>query len=161
MTSRFRLLLATVVLLLFTLLTGACGSDGSGDITVADLEGTWVATSLTVTANDDPGQSIDLIAVGGSMEMAADESGRVEGTLTVPAALGGGDLPVMGQLDVVDQETMAVSFDPEIPPLLVGYSGPFTLEGSTLTVTDEEGSFDFGTGTPVSASSTVVFERSS
>jgi hypothetical protein len=104
--------------------------------------------------------TLDVIALGVVLTAGADAEGNVTGQAELPEALGG---PVtldfaMG-FEVVDQETMAVSFDPEIPPLLTSSSGPFTFDGQTLTIVDENAMFDFDDGNgavPVTAVTTLV-----
>lgn len=141
--------------------TFAVGCGGDSDITVGDLEGSWQASSVAITANDDPTAAMDLIAVGGTLLLETDESGRTEASLTLPAAAGGpADLTAIGQFELIDQETLGVDWEQEIPPMLIDYSGSFTLDGDTLTVTDENSMFDFGSGV-VPSTNAAVFERGS
>jgi hypothetical protein len=41
------------------------------------------------------------------------------------------------------QDTVTVSFTPEIEPFLTSFSGAFTLSGDDLTIISENASFDF------------------
>ena len=88
-----------------------------------------------------------------------DDAGNLAGTLTLPGAPAPIEFDATFVLD--DQETLTVTFEPEIPPLLIGFTGPFTLEGDTLTLTDESGTYDFGDGGgEVAVTTDAVFVRS-
>ncbi len=117
------------------------------DVVVADFEGSWEAASFVVTSQDDPAVTLDVIALGVALAAGADADGNVTGQAELPEALGGPlTLDFAGVFDVVDQETMTVSFDPDIPPLLTSFTGPFTFDGQTLTIVDENTVFDFDDG---------------
>ena len=153
--------LLIVVLAAVVPLTG-CGDDSGTEpeeITVADFEGSWTARSFTVTAKEDPLQTVDLVEAGGSVGMTADAVGKFTGEMIIPEALGGPiTLPFNGTVSLVNQEMMTVTFDQEIPPLLTSFTGPFSYDGNTLGATNEDTSFDFGGGA-VPATATAVFER--
>ena len=150
-----------VVLAVVIPLTG-CGDDGGTqpeEITVADFEGSWTGLSFTVTAKENPLLTADLVALGGSVEMTADDAGKFTGEMVIPEALGGPTtLPFTGTVSLPNQEMMTVTFDQEFPPLLTSFTGPFSYDGNTLGATDENTSFDFGEG-EVPATATAVFER--
>jgi len=147
-------------LVAFALLSLGCGGDDEEKaLTVKDFAGSWEATSFVITSNDDPAMSIDLVAMGGAFSFEADDSGKGEGSIVLPAAQGGATLPFTGSMELVDQETLKVTFDQEIPPLLTNFSGPFTLEGDTMTVKEENFNFDFGNG-EVPTTATFILVRS-
>ena len=137
----------SLVVLVVALATLGCGGDDDDEgITLKDFEGSWEATSFVITSIDDPSTSLGLIAAGGAFTLVVDDSGNGEGSVVLPEALGGITLPFIGSVELVDQETIRVTFDQEIPPLLTNFAGPLMLEGDTMTVTDESSTFDFGTG---------------
>ena len=73
--------------LLIVALAAGCGGDD--EISVGDFEGTWDATSFTVTSNDNPAISLDAVAAGATMRGVVDDSGNLTGQLQLPEALGG------------------------------------------------------------------------
>lgn len=188
-----RLRIVLIAVSVVALLAAGCGDDGDGaeeqvsstttesttttesiattssvaaeadTLELADLEGSWEATSFTVTSNGDPALSIDVVALGATVTAETDDAGNLTGLLGVPEAFGGGPEPVTfsASFEILDEETMATTFDEEIPPLLTSFTGPFTFDGDTLTITDEEASFDFlDGGGLVSATAVTVLERS-
>ena len=138
----------------------ACGGDD--DVSVADFEGSWEGASYVLSANDNPEVQVDLVTMGAVLSVTADDSGNVTGDLEVPEALGGPmTLPFNAVFELVDQETLTVSFVEEIPPLLTSSTGPFTYEDDTMSITDTEALFDFQDGSgPVSATAVATLERS-
>lgn len=155
--SIVRLVLAMSVI---AFLLAGCGGDG--DVTVGDFEGSWEASSFTMTSAEDPEQSMDLVGLGASFLADVDAEGTIDGAVGIPAALGGpAELPLAATFVIEDQETLTVNFEPEIPPLLTSYTGPFELDGDTLTTTDENAVFDFGDGNPVAAIAVIVLQRTS
>lgn len=139
--------LAAVLLACFMLV--GCGDDDDGSpkpkvITLADLEGTWVATKYEVTSKDAPAMSLDLVTIGGAFSWDADGEGNFTGEVVIPEALGGPQtLPFAGNFELISQDSLAVNFNPEIPPLLTSSRVGFTLVGNTATITDDNGTFDF------------------
>ena len=131
-----------------------------GGVVVADFEGAWEAASFVVTSQDDPSVTLDVIALGVVHTADADVDGNITGQAEVPEAFGGPmTLEFTATFEVVDQESMAVAFVPNIPPLLTSFTGPFTFDGQTLTITDENSVFDFDNGNgevPAIAVTTLV-----
>ena len=159
MNPRLRIDTGAVVLVALLVAGLASGCGGDDDVSTGDLEGSWVATSFTVTSRGEPAMSLDAVMLGATLEADVDAEGAVNGVLGVPEALGGPlDLPFQATFTIEDQDTMAVSFAEEIPPLLTSFTGPFTLDGDTLTLTDENAVFDFGGG-EVPATAVVVVTR--
>jgi hypothetical protein len=130
------------------------------EVEVSDFEGSWEATSYAITSQADPSVTIDVIAAGAVMTAEADAEGGLTGEVDVPEALGGPlTLDFAATLVVVDQATMTVTFDPEIPPLLTNMTGPFVFDEPTVTLQDEDTVFDFGDGAgevPVAAQVVLV-----
>lgn len=127
--------------------TAAPVTTAPAGVVVADFEGAWEAASFTVTSQDDPSVTLDVIALGVVLTADADADGNITGQAEVPEALGGPlALDFTATFEVVDQESMAVAFVPNIPPLLTSFTGPFTFDGETLTIIDENAVFDFDDG---------------
>jgi hypothetical protein len=131
------------------------------EIDVSDFEGSWEATSYAITSKADPAVTIDVIAAGAVLTAQTDTAGNLSGQVDVPEALGGPlTLDFAATFVLVDQETMAVTFDPEIPPLLTDFTGPFGLDETTMTLQDDDAVFDFGDGAgEVPATAEVVLVR--
>lgn len=146
--------------LMVTAAVSGCGGDDA-DVSVGDFEGSWEATSFTITPADSPEFSLDAVAMGVTLEASVDDAGALTGVLEVPELLGGpATLDFGGEFVLEDQETLTLSFTPEIPPLLTSFSGPFTLSDDTLTITDENAVFDFGDGNgEVAVTAVVVVSR--
>ena len=137
-----------VIVLAGTLFTGCGDDDGGGGpalITVADLEGYWVAESYVVTSATNPQISLNFVELGGGFAMEADDQGDFTGRAFVPATLLGTslELPFQGSFDLISQDSVEVDFDTEFQPFLEDTRAEFTLEGGTFTIIDENTSFDF------------------
>jgi hypothetical protein len=136
------------VLLLIGLLLVGCGDDnggGPGLIVISDFEGSWVMTQYKATSADNPAVYVELIALGGAFEFDVDEAGGFEGRGFVPAEVAGStvELPVQGNLELISQDTVLVTFTPEIPPFLTETRASFTWIGDTLSLYDPNAVFDF------------------
>ena len=136
------------VVLMACLVFVGCGDDDGGSkpkvITLADLAGTWVATKYEVTNKAAPAMSMDLVDIGGAFSWDADGEGSFTGEVLIPEALGGPQtIPFAGSFALISQDSLAVNFTPEIPPLLTSSRVGFTLVGNTATITDDNGTFDF------------------
>ncbi len=131
------------------------------EIDVSVFEGPWEATSYAITSQADPSVTFDVIAAGAELTAVADTDGTLIGQVEVPEALGGPlTLDFAATLTLVDQETMTVMFDPEIPPLLTDMTGPFVYDEPMVTLTDEDTVFDFGDGAgEVPVTALVVLAR--
>jgi len=131
------------------------------EIDVSDFEGSWEATSYAITSKDDPSVTIDVVAAGAVLTAETDATGNLSGQVEVPEALGGPlTLDFAATFVLVDQETMTVTFNPEIPPLLTSFTGPFSVDETTMTLQDDGTVFDFGDGAgEVPATAEVVLAR--
>ncbi len=148
LTKSFILTPLFIVVLLSGVALLGCGDDGNGttpeEITLADFEGSWEATQYKVTNSAAPQIWLDLVALGGSFTMDADDAGNFTGQADIPATLGGPlTLQYQGSFQLVTQDTMEVTFNPEIPPFLTDFTGWFELSGNTLTLEDQNTTFDF------------------
>lgn len=135
-----------VVVLLAGGLFAGCGDDDGAKpkvITLADFSGSWEASQYKVTSVDVPQLYIELVSLGGSFTMEADNAGNFTGEAEIPAALGGpATLQFQGTFQLVTQDTLNVAFNPEIPPFITDFRPKFQLNGNTLTITDGNTTFD-------------------
>ena len=148
---RFRkVVLPGLVLFVAVALFGAGCTSSDSDITIADFAGVWDAASYLVKSKDDPAMSMDPIALGGSMTATIDTGGRLTGTASIPdPARGMLTFPFAGQLTLIDQGTISIDFQPDIPPLLTDDTARFSLSGSTLVLENDNTTFDWDSdGTP-------------
>ena len=110
------------------LATAGCSDSTDAELTIADLAGTWEATTFRVTLDADPSVVFDLIAIGGSSEVVITAAGAYTETRTLP---GVGDVPDVGTFTLDSQtqvtRTSTTSGDAD--------TFEFTLVGETMTLT--------------------------
>lgn len=138
---------------LFTSIVTACDDDDEVmGVGVADLVGTWEATSAVFTSNVDPSITVDAVPLGGSATLTVTVDGRFTLITVLPGAPAEIDTGIIVSITV---DTMTLLFDnePNNPEAV-----NFTLSGNTLTITSDDFAFDFGMG-DVSASAAIVFQR--
>ena len=129
-----------------------CNDDSTKpkDLTIADFAGTWDVTQYRVTHQTIPQMTVDFIEQGATMFFVASVTGLFTGEMEayVEELEQVVTLPFSGNFVLVDQQTVTVAFDAEIEPYLTGFTGSFTLEGDTITMVDDDATFDFdGDGT--------------
>lgn len=152
------------VILPICFLSFGCGDDETGTgpdmLTLADFQGSWDAMQYTVASSDTPQISLDLIALGGSFTIDADDQGNFTGEAEIPEAVGGPvTLQYQGNFNLVTQDSMEVVFNPEIPPFLTSFVGAFELVADTMFISDNNTTFDFdqdGTEDPAIFEGTMV-----
>jgi len=112
---------------------------------IEDFEGTWIFTHYELAKKNDPGTSLSLIDMGGSITFEADEEGLFMGNARIPEELGGEPIyrEFEGRLALVDRDTLSVVFNQGFPIFLEDFSGAFTLDADTLTVDNDDTSYDF------------------
>ena len=136
-------------LFVFAFLLFSCSSDDDEDVQancgpeycVADLQGTWNATSVLFTPCVFEGfEGIDIIAEGGTAQMVVQSNGRFTLTVAFP---GEGSESFTGQIYFEDGVWFAIQFD-EDPPNDPTYFGD-TLSGNTFSLNGgpETAEFDF------------------
>lgn len=136
---------------LFVAIT-AC-SDTAEPGPIAELAGTWDATSMVVTSKDDPDTGGDIIAMeeyGASFTLTIRSSGRYTAVLTVFEQT----RETEGTVEVSES---TITFDPDgdDPPR----GGTWSLQNGTLVI-DGDTSFDFNRdGIPESADLHLELER--
>lgn len=132
-------------LLLLVLLMAACGDDGTG-IEAVDLAGTWAATVYEFRDNADPQGVVDIIQRdGASFTLTVDASG--ESSTLLDDGVGGSSSD-SGNLNSAGTVLT-----------LSGIPFETVRSGNTLTLTNANQQFDFGTGSAVSATLRVVLTR--
>lgn len=141
-----------------------CDDDGSGPdlITLADFQGSWETLSYRVTDAANPALTLEIISLGAVLEWDADEVGNFSGSAFIPAALAGQDLDldVQGTVSLLSQDSVVISFVPEIPPFLTQTRAEFQLIGDMLSFVDENSEFDFdGDGSQEPAVFEGTFQR--
>lgn len=111
----------------------ACGSDPT-EPDVGDLAGLWEATDLVVTNQDDPQQSMDLIAAGGALTLSIEPSGYYTLTLDFQGNVAPPELGVVRvEGDQLIIEVQVSGTGPRVDTATYSLSGNrFTLEGPTL-----------------------------
>ena len=117
---------------------GACSGDtGSGSsITIDDLVGTWNATTVTYTSQENPADRVDRIAGGGSATMTVEGNGGYTFVLT-PA---GAAPEVTNGFMVVESGFLLVQNITE-PGVTIAFA--MTLTNSTLGLVSDEPLYDF------------------
>jgi hypothetical protein len=131
------------------ILVVGCGSDDNGGgpdlIVISDFEGEWVITEYKATMAANPAVSLELISLGGAMTFEADEDGDFTGRTFVPPSFAGMnvELTAQGTMELLSQDSLLVSFVPEMPPFLTEMRGEFEMTGNTVTLYDENAEFDF------------------
>lgn len=147
---------------LFTLLsvviaaTACSESDkatGPEAVTIADLVGSWTASSLAYTNNANPGEKLDLIALGGENRVTVLESGGARTWLEF------GTFSDEWDAQLTISGTTLTSRPAEASRSTRSWA--FSLEGNVLTLTDANWKFDFtlADGTEVSATEVVVLVK--
>lgn len=134
---------------------GCSDSTDPGDITVADLVGTWNATTATFTAVTG-GQSEEVIALAASMRITISSSGAYTLAVSVP---GEPDETEIGTMTVTMGRITATPNDPLEDPVVIDI---VSLSGDNLTLFFDDEEFDFtddSIDNPTDATLTVVMQR--
>lgn len=136
------------VFLVLGILVVGCGDDDGGGpdlIVISDFEGHWLVEQYKATSVANPAVFLELVSLGGAMEFNADDEGDFEGRAFVPATVVGMtlELPFAGSFELISQDTILITFTPEIEPFLTDTRAAFTLEGNVVTITDPNTTFDF------------------
>ena len=107
---------------------GACG--GATDITVANLEGTWDATAYVYTNLADSSDTVDIVIVHGATMVLVVQA---NGTTTSTFNDGQGNTSSDGGAFTATDMTIT----------LAGVTYPASLDGNRLTLTSDNGQYDF------------------
>ena len=139
------------------LLATACGSDDGSDpvdeVTVADLVGSWTASSLVYTNQADPSETFDLIANGGEVRVTVLTGGRARTWVDF------GSFSDEWDAQLTMNGSTLTSTPAEASRPVQHFT--FTLVGDVLTLTNQDDAFDFTlTGaSPVAVTAVTVLER--
>jgi hypothetical protein len=141
--------------LISTLLVAAvsCNSDKEDLITIDDFVGSWKANSFVLTNNSNSSETFDLVANGGEVRFTMLEGGRVRTWIEFGTFSDEWDA-----LATLDGNTMTTTPAESTRPV---QKMTYVMDGSTLTLTNKNSSFDFTLdGEPaVPATSVAVFVR--
>jgi len=146
-----------IALVSTVLFLGACSDSDSGtrpeEITVADLVGSWTASSLVFTNNANPAEEFDVIAAGGENRVTVLDGGRARTWIDFGTFSDEWDAQLSIAGSVLTSRPAETSRSVR--------SWTFTLEGNVLTLTDSSSEFDFtlANGTGVPATEVVTFVR--
>ncbi len=146
------------LLALLTLSAGCSDDNGTeppaeDPVTVADLVGSWSATSHTFTNQADPSQTFDMIANGGETRTTVLDGGRTRFWIEF------GDFSdEFDALVTISGNTITTTPAEASRPTRVG---TFTLVGNVFTTTNEDGLFDFtlSDGPEVPATEVIVWQK--
>ena len=127
-----------VLLAMVVLTTAGCNDSTSPDrTTVADLAGTWTATSFVYTSAVNAADQWDLVANGGSLTMVITPAGAFTGTTVMPST----EVMVYTGTMSVSGSRLTQDFDEEGIPSLVWTMS--ALVGDTMTLSGAQSPFDF------------------
>jgi hypothetical protein len=132
----------------------ACGDSSEptavDTLTIEDFVGSWSATSMVFTSNVNAGETFDVIAAGGEHRFTMLSGGRTRTWLDL------GDFHDEWDALVTLNSTrdMLTSTPAEASRPVEQFT--FTLEGSTLTLTNTSSSFDFTLTGAAETSATMV-----
>ncbi len=122
------------------------------------FEGTWNATTFTYTLNADPNVVVDVRDFGASIQLTADDNCSYTGSAVIPPATTAVDL--MGTFTLGDG---TLTLNEQIVTTL-SQTFDYTLNGNTLTLVNDDSSFDFNQDGEVTAGEaatlTIVLTRS-
>ncbi len=149
--KRGQKLLAPLWVLTTVASLAACDGDGTGpgEGPMREYAGTWMSTATLVQHKDNPLIAFDVVAYGGTLTFHIEASGHFSGTAAIPSALLGRPgmgtitVPLLGVMQLLSENTVWIRFTPEMPPLFQTMNSTFVRNGRSLTLTDDEGLFDF------------------
>ncbi len=128
--------LALPLLFVGALGVGCDDDEGTTGVTIADLVGTWVATSVVLSNNELlPVDPFDLVAVGATVTLTIQSNGNFTFSATnLPAPLM--DLEITGSIEITSNNTADIVTDDPLDPA----EATFTLSGDnvTLSIPDAE-----------------------
>ena len=128
-------------------------SMGPDEITLADLVGSWTASSHVYANNANPGEAFDLIAAGGETRTTVLHNGGARTWITFGTFSDEWDAQLSISGNTLTSDPVEASRQVRTWAL--------SLAGNLLTLTDATSSFDFtlAGGDGVSATEVVVFAR--
>jgi hypothetical protein len=148
-----------LLLLLVILFSTGCSNDdddlsNESEVTIEDFVGSWKATSLKFTNNSDSAEQFDFISNGGELRFTMLTGGKVRIWIEI-----GGISDEWDSLAVLKNSTTMVVTPVEAARGTNTFK--FVLNNNSLTLTNEDDSFDFtlSGGDEVSATSVAVLQK--
>lgn len=126
------------LLALTTVLVAGCGGDDPVEpdvVTIADLVGSWTASSVLHTDKANPAQLFDIVAAGGETRTTVLQGGGARTWVTLGTFSDEWDAQL-----AINGNTLT-STPAEASRGMRSYT--FTLVGNTLTLTNDNATFDF------------------
>jgi len=114
-----------------------CEDGGPGDLTLADLVGSWVGDQFEFTNRENRMESVDFVAAGADVAMTVAGNGRYTAAAVEPS---GGFTDVMTGALLVEEGYLLMT-DDEQPGETVAFAAE--LAGGVLTIISNEVSYDF------------------
>ena len=146
-----------VAVLSLVLAVSACSdsddSMGPGEITIADLVGSWRASSQVFTNKANSSEVLDVIAAGGETRTTVLDHGGARTWVTFGTYSDEWDAQLTVSGNTLTSDPVEASRERRI--------WTFSLDGNLLTLTDANSSFDFtlSEAAGVAATEVVVFVR--
>jgi hypothetical protein len=136
--------------------SSACGSDSTTEpdaVTIADLVGTWKATSVLFTNQANPAQQFDIVVAGGELRSTVLNHGGARTWIEF------GDFSDEWDAQLSVSGSQLTSTPVEVTRPTRRYT--IEMDGNRLTMTSSDASFDFTlTGaTAVPATEVIVYVR--
>ena len=148
-----RFITALSVMLFAVACSDSDKASGPEEVTIADLVGSWTASSLVYTNNGNPAQKLDLIAAGGENRVTVLNGGGARTWLDFGTFSDEWDAQLTVSGNTLRSQPVEASRGVR--------TWTFTLEGNVLELTDNSAEFDFtlAGGPAVSATQKVVLVR--
>lgn len=145
-----------ILLALVASFTFSCSSDDSEpttpQVTIADFEGSWKASSAVFTNNSNASESVDFIAVGGEIRYTMLPAGKTRIWIELE------NNPVDEFDAVVTLGTNNTYTSTPVETSRSVENGTYVLGNNTITLTSNNASFDFtNSGTEVPATSVIKY----
>lgn len=151
--------LKLALLLLLMVFSSACGGDDDGStkekvVTIEDFVGSWKATSMKFTNNSNVAEQFDFISNGGALDFTMLTGGKVRTWMSLGEFSDEWD----GTAVMKNSNTIVVT---PVEAERGTNTFKFELTNSSLTLTNEDDSFDFTLSgeAEVSATSVIVLVR--
>ncbi len=114
-----------------------CRAGGPSNVTLANLVGSWIGDEFEFTNQENPAESVDLVAIGAVVTLTVAGNGRY--TIGAAAPFGSGADFIKGAM-LVEEGVLLVT-DDESPGETAAFS--VQLSGGMLTIFTDEVDYDF------------------
>jgi len=148
-----RSLSLVTLLAVFSFGCGDTSTEPSDALTIADLVGSWKASSVLLASKANPAQQFDIVAAGGELRVTILQHGGARSWLDL------GDFSDEWDAQLTLNGNQLTSTPVESSRPIRQYT--ITLEGEQLIATSNDASFDFSLtgGNEVPATEVIVFQR--